>query len=81
MEMGETLPLLVICQQIFFFLSPSPYALLSWGVSSKDSRACTRRCNNKPLELEVEKATWSLQALHASEATGKERTYCTGWNN
>lgn len=63
----------------FFYFFPHDLMLCCpGGVSSKESSASTGGCNNKPIELEVEVAAWSLWAPHASESTDKEGNY---WNN
>lgn len=66
--------------KIFYFF-PHDLICCPRGVRSKDNSASTRRCNNKPIELEIEIATWSLWAPHAAKTTDKESSYYTAWNN
>lgn len=77
--MGETPPTPRDPSAKFFYFFPQDLMLCcSRGVSSKESIASIRRCNNEPIELEVEIATCSPWAPHASELTKRVVTVLVG---
>ena len=67
--LSDTLPKILLPVSDLMFCWPR-------GLSSKESNASTSRHNSDFIELEIKTITWSLWVPHASESSGKEKSYC-----